>query len=362
MKSKSVLSRDDKNTTLNLKNGNIRFSDNIKEKSSNIDVDARNDKNKNHNVTSDEHSKSNCATEAEQGTHSRSNHHNTKSSKKCTESDISCDITKASQREVIDLNSKKEKIDDNSRRRISSSNNNQHRNGNTKMFDYPISNNQNVMEESNSKQSRQHRRDFGKSPGGIMFRQSPHPLVPPLNLVALTRKNITPGVPAYRVVGSTSSKKGTHSHGNHLKQPPLSRSSRKNNGHRSKSHHHHHHQSSSIFRQGPRQITREITANRHKLGLYSPRAQVAYSPRDMAYSASRHRKLSKSPALSKCVETILSPRSAFSKASSISSGTSSAFSTPSSSPFPTPRSARTPRGSYLSYRSPRTPRTPRSYY
>lgn len=216
-------------------------------------------------------------------------------------------------------------------------------------------------EDSNIK-TRQHRRDFGKSPGGIMFRQSPHPLVPPLNLVALKQKNITPGVPAYRVMGGTRGKPPPS------KQPPLSRSAKKSS--KKSKHHHGHggavHTVSSILRQGPRPITREITPHRHKLGLYSPRAQVAYSPREHgASAASRNRRHAKSPALSKCVETILSPRSAFSKASSISSGTSSAFSTPSSSPFPTPRSARsgiiTPRGSgYLSYRSPRTPRTPRS--
>eukprot|EP00938_MAST-03A_sp_MAST-3A-sp1_P001049 g1049.t1 len=130
-------------------------------------------------------------------------------------------------------------------------------------------------------------RAVSESPGGIRFRRSPQPDVPPLNLGVINVNDPQPLTSAWPTDNAMSS--------------------------------------------GPKRILHSAPAD---TVIYSPRAKACMSAlSDRA----------KSPDISKCVESILSPRSAFSRTSRSTESTS-AFSTPST----TPRSSRglTPRKSY----------------
>lgn len=130
-------------------------------------------------------------------------------------------------------------------------------------------------------------RRAAESPGGIQFRLSPQPDVPPLNLGVINVNDPQPLTSAWPTDNASSS--------------------------------------------GPKRILPSAPAD---TVIYSPRAKACMSAlSDRA----------KSPDISKCVESILSPRSAFSRTSRSTESTS-AFSTPST----TPRSSRglTPRRSY----------------
>eukprot|EP00940_MAST-03C_sp_MAST-3C-sp2_P000713 g713.t1 len=137
---------------------------------------------------------------------------------------------------------------------------------------------------------RQHRRDYGRSPGNMLF--TPQPDVPPLNLDVIHE----PVEPA-----------------------PLSSAWPTDSAHVSAQRRKQH-----LY---PKRIAKmQATSDTH-LRILSPRAKTL--------SQMRHSDRCSSPDLTKCVESILSPRSAFSKTSR-SAGSNSAFSTPTS----TPRSAR----------------------
>jgi len=129
------------------------------------------------------------------------------------------------------------------------------------------------------------RRQVSESPGGIRFRRSPQPDVPPLNLGVINVNDPQPLTSAWPTDNASTKPKGI---------------------------------------------------------VHCAPETVIYSPRAKTYMSSLSDRAN-SPDISKCVESILSPRSAFSRTSRSTESTS-AFSTPST----TPRSSRglTPRRTY----------------